>query len=215
MKNLFTKSLPYFVLTLFIIMVPIVATKSLKTRDKPSEVVVMPFPGENKPTVRENKPTVRENKPAVGENQLVSELSAKVDGLNEALQEREKQIKVLEKKVWLLVIVNNENQTLNSRLEGETSREERERIFFDYNWKINKLPETMDLNEDQEERLRNELSDAEEGDSKYKPIIYTKRTKLQANKWYKTGDKGVLFWDGENWIEVKPEIPRSAELKFP
>ena len=142
-------------------------------------------------------------------------MSVKVDGLNKALKEREEQIKTLEKKVWLLVIANNENQTLNSKLEGETSREERERIFFNYDWKINKLPETMNLDEDQEERLRNELSDAKEGDSKYKPITYTRRTKLQANKWYKTGDRGVIFWDGENWKEVKPETPRSAELKSP
>ena len=107
------------------------------------------------------------------------------------------------------MIVSNENQNLNSKLEEETSREERERIFFDQDWKINKLPETMSLDENQEEHLRNELSDAKEGDSKYKPIIYTRRTKLQDNKWYKTGDKGVIFWDGENWKEVKPTTPNS------
>ena len=65
MKDLLTKSLPYFVLTLFVIMVPIVAIKSLETKDKTSEVAIAPFPEENKPTVRENKPIIRENKPTV------------------------------------------------------------------------------------------------------------------------------------------------------
>lgn len=78
------------------------------------------------------------------------------DQLDARVAQLEKDVKVYEHRVWLLGLATNENATLSKRMDKDHHRiDQRGFITFDKDWKLSRVPETMKLTPEQEQRIRN------------------------------------------------------------
>ena len=103
---------------------------------------------------------VVEERPVVNPDSIsrIMDVESKIDSFDSRLSEMDRSYKVWKHRVWLLAIAHNENANINrsidQRYHGNTDSGF---ITFDNQWKINKMPGTMNLTPQQKQNLQSDL----------------------------------------------------------
>jgi hypothetical protein len=75
--------------------------------------------------------------------------------LNKRLDDINKIIAVWSHRVWLLGVAHNENVNIKQRMDHQyTGVLDSGYIVFDENWKLNRMPQTLQFSDDQKEEIR-------------------------------------------------------------
>lgn len=82
----------------------------------------------------------------------VEKMARQLDKVNERLDKNDKTMATWGQRVWMLVLAHNENVFLRQRQEG-TMAGCNNYIVFDQNWKMNRMPSTMQMSDEQRKKL--------------------------------------------------------------
>jgi hypothetical protein len=127
-----------------------VATFWVASNRKGRESAIM-HPGPSQPTERiivQKEPTVN---PAYATKADVEELFSK---LNDRLDKADKRMDVWQHRIWLLGVAHNENVNIRQKMDFQyTGVRDSGYIVFDENWKLNRLPSTMQMDDKQKADL--------------------------------------------------------------
>lgn len=77
--------------------------------------------------------------------------------LNQRFDSTDRQLANLSHRSWLLAVVGNENTNLQLRLNRERGIADPGFIYFDDEWKLNRLPQTMEMDEQQRRDLQKDV----------------------------------------------------------
>jgi|688.fasta_scaffold12037_6 hypothetical protein len=74
---------------------------------------------------------------------------------NEKIKEISKKLDTWANRIWLLGIAHNENINLTKKIQQKQGIQDPGFIVFDHEWKLNRMPSTMEMSEDQKDKLIN------------------------------------------------------------
>jgi hypothetical protein len=78
------------------------------------------------------------------------------DKMEARVSELERDMRVFEHRVWLLGLATNENANMSKKMDTAHHRvDDRGFVTFDKDWKLSRVPETMQLTEEQRQRIAN------------------------------------------------------------
>lgn len=81
------------------------------------------------------------------------DLNSSVLATNAKIEELAKKMEVWSNRTWLLGVAHNENMNLTRKIQQKQGVNDPGYIVFDENWKLNKVPTTMEMSEDQKRKL--------------------------------------------------------------
>lgn len=80
------------------------------------------------------------------------DLDSKIDALSKRVDEQNSRLTLWIHRVWLLAVAQNENVNLSIQRGGDPGY-----IYFDDQWKMNRMPRTMEMDDNQRNLLKNDL----------------------------------------------------------
>lgn len=81
------------------------------------------------------------------------DLNSSLLATNAKIEELAKKMEVWSNRTWLLGVAHNENMNLTRKIQQKQGINDPGYIVFDENWKLNKVPTTMEMTEDQKSKL--------------------------------------------------------------
>lgn len=85
------------------------------------------------------------------------EMQDAIAKLNQRFDSTDRQLANLSHRSWLLAVVGNENTNLQLRLNRDRGIADPGYIYFDDEWKLNRLPQTMEMDEQQRRDLQKDV----------------------------------------------------------
>lgn len=98
----------------------------------------------------------KDNSQPVQKNDGVTrvELDSKLAEINQKLDGIVSRVDKHQQRIWLLAVANNENAALRRKLDAQYhGLSDAGYIVFDENWKINRVPDTMEMDDKQKQLL--------------------------------------------------------------
>jgi hypothetical protein len=97
-----------------------------------------------------------DNKPKEEINQIdleKNELNNQIVVANQKIDELNQKIEMLSEKIWILSLVSNENTSLVCKINQRQGYQNPGYIFIKENWKLNKIPSTIKLTQEQKDKI--------------------------------------------------------------
>jgi cell division protein FtsL len=82
-----------------------------------------------------------------------NDLSNDIAEQNKKLEDLTKRMETWSNRTWLLGVAHNENMNLTRKIQQRQNVGDPGYIVFDENWKLNRVPTTMEMTEDQKRKL--------------------------------------------------------------
>lgn len=98
-----------------------------------------------------DKPAViQQVSPLIGNN---NDVSNDIAEQNKKLEDLTKRMETWSNRTWLLGVAHNENMNLTRKVQQKQGVGDPGFLVFDENWKLNRVPTTMEMTEDQKRKL--------------------------------------------------------------
>lgn len=88
-------------------------------------------------------------------SEKISSVDGNISTVNERMNNIDKRIAKLSTRLWLMSVIQNENTNLSI----QTTRFDPGYIYFDENWRINRLPRTMQMDNDTKLKLETHIKE--------------------------------------------------------
>lgn len=96
--------------------------------------------------------------PQMGNFTTKAEFDAAMSSFNQRLAQLTTRMDHHQKRIWLLAVANNENVYVQQQVEAKHHGQSDPRyIVFDENWKLNRMPDNMMMDQDQQDRLKDNI----------------------------------------------------------